>query len=62
MNVGMDAVLVVMMKEAVIQGTSHLIAVGVCTVVSEVLISDLLPPHRLFSDRWCDMAGGTGHM
>ena len=62
MNVGIDAVLVVMMKEAVTQGTSHLIVVGVWTVVSEVLVSDLLPPHRMFSDRWCDMAGGTGHM
>ena len=54
--------LVVMMKEAVTQGTSHLIVVGVWTVVSEVLVSDLLPPHRVFSDGWCDMAGGTGHM
>ena len=61
LNVGIDAVLIVMMKEAVTQGTSHLI-VGVWTVVSEVLVSDLLPPHRVFSDRWCDMAGGTGHM
>ena len=51
-----------MMKEAVSQGTSHLIVVGVWTVVSEVLVSDLLPPHRVFSDGWCDMAGGTGHM
>ena len=62
LNVGIDAVLVVMMKEAVTQGTSHLIVVGVWTVVSEVLVADLLPPRRVFSDGWCDMAGGTGHM
>ena len=58
----MDPVLVVMMKEAMTHGTSHPIVVGVWTVASEVLIAGLLPPHPVFSDRWCDMAGGVGHM
>ena len=54
--------LVVMMKDAMTQGTSHPIVVGVWTVASEVLVAGLLPPRRVFSDGWCDMAGGIGHM
>ena len=52
-----------MMNGTMTQVATHPIVVDVWAVASELLIAVLLPPHPVFSDRWCDMmAGGVGHM